>query len=262
MYHSEFDTVDWESVYAALYSVPRLFQIWACKQVMGIAGTFKQRAKYERDTDSKCPSCTLEDETCGHILQCQEEGRVTALQITLDALEEWLEDMETDLILVMGIMAFTRGRGESSMEEHFIGYPREYKRLGRRQDRIGWRRFLEGMIVSDFKALQSRFLVQHELRDNGEKWARCLVVKLLECTHGQWLYRNVVVHDRTAGLLQAKRKADIRGEIIQQLEMGGDTLREEDQYLLEINFGNVESSDQGGTGSSTNICCGGRNWVI
>jgi hypothetical protein len=31
--------MDWEMVYVKLREVPRLFQLWACKQVMGIAGT-------------------------------------------------------------------------------------------------------------------------------------------------------------------------------------------------------------------------------
>ena len=127
------------------------------------------------------------------------------------------------------------------MEEHFIGDPREYKTLGQHQDKIGWRRFMEGMIVSDFKVLQIRFFQQQERRNNGDKWARELVIKLLECTHGQWLYRNVVVHDRKSGMVMVARKSELRGEILRQLEMGGETLREEDQYLLEINLGDMET---------------------
>lgn len=52
LYPREFDTVDWVSVHAALQTVPCLFQIWACKQVMGIAGTFKFRSKYDHDVDA------------------------------------------------------------------------------------------------------------------------------------------------------------------------------------------------------------------
>jgi hypothetical protein len=39
LYNQEFDLVDWEMVYETLREVPWLFQLWACKQVMGIAGT-------------------------------------------------------------------------------------------------------------------------------------------------------------------------------------------------------------------------------
>ncbi len=36
LFHQEFDHVDWEMVYDTLREVPRLFQVWACKQLMGI----------------------------------------------------------------------------------------------------------------------------------------------------------------------------------------------------------------------------------
>jgi hypothetical protein len=35
----QFDAIAWEAVYAALHSMPQLFQLWACKQVWDIAGT-------------------------------------------------------------------------------------------------------------------------------------------------------------------------------------------------------------------------------
>jgi hypothetical protein len=35
----QFSRVDWEIVHSALITVPRMFQVWACKQVWGIAGT-------------------------------------------------------------------------------------------------------------------------------------------------------------------------------------------------------------------------------
>ena len=37
-------------------------------------------------------------------------------------------------------------------------------------------------------------------------WAKGLVVKLVEITHSQWLYRNMLVHDEVCGVGTAKRK--------------------------------------------------------
>jgi hypothetical protein len=37
LFANQFNLVDWEMIYTALCRVPRMFQIWACKQVMGIA---------------------------------------------------------------------------------------------------------------------------------------------------------------------------------------------------------------------------------
>jgi hypothetical protein len=41
MYSQQFELVDWEMVHLQLNSIPKLFQLWACKQVMGIAGTME-----------------------------------------------------------------------------------------------------------------------------------------------------------------------------------------------------------------------------
>jgi hypothetical protein len=39
-YH-QFDKIDWTSVHRTLHNLPRLLQVWAAKQVLGIAGTMK-----------------------------------------------------------------------------------------------------------------------------------------------------------------------------------------------------------------------------
>jgi hypothetical protein len=41
----KFDQVDWEIMHSALMTVPRMFQVWACKQVWGIAGTNRELAR-------------------------------------------------------------------------------------------------------------------------------------------------------------------------------------------------------------------------
>jgi len=68
------------------------------------------------------------------------------------------------------------------------------------------------------------------------------VIKLLEATHGQWLYRNVVVHDIVGGLEAVKRKQELQNEIESQIELGGEGLDKQDKYLLEVNLEDLEHS--------------------
>ena len=110
---------------------------------------------------------------------------------------------------------------------------------------IGWRRFMEGMVAKGCTEVQEGFLQMHGLRGNAKKWATTLSTKLLECTHGQWLYRNVMVHDMVAGTARSLHKEHILGEIERQLN-DATPLSEEDQYLLEINPGNIRQ----GTGEA------------
>ena len=65
-------------------------------------------------------------------------------------------------------------------------------------------------------------------------WMTGMIIKLLEITHGQWMYRNVMVHDITTGTLITKRKQEIQLEIERQQEMGSEGLHEEDTFLAEV----------------------------
>jgi hypothetical protein len=70
--NQEFDYVDWEMVYEKQQDVSRLFQVWACKQVMGAAGTME----WDKTTVRTCPSCMVARDTCTHVLFCFHKGRV------------------------------------------------------------------------------------------------------------------------------------------------------------------------------------------
>ncbi len=37
--YEQFDDVDWVSFHRTLHDLPRLFQVWAAKHVLGVAGT-------------------------------------------------------------------------------------------------------------------------------------------------------------------------------------------------------------------------------
>jgi hypothetical protein len=68
--------------------------------------------------------------------------------------------------------------------------------------------------------------------------------KLLEAIHGQWIYRNIQIHYCVAGSQAALQKEELQWEIEKQLEHGTwyHGLLEEDQWLMEINLGNMESN--------------------
>ena len=84
-----------------------------------------------------------------------------------------------------------------------------FREFGRSQDKIGWRRFMEGMISQEIVPIQSDFVEAGGCSISVDAWTRGLVIKLLEVTHGQWLYRNVQVHDAISGLQANARKEEI-----------------------------------------------------
>ena len=239
----QFDEVDWQHVHLALHSVPRLFQTWACKQVTGIAATNLQMS-YRDGRDAICPCCTEEIETTSHILHCDESGRVEALLATADELSNWLDEVNTDPDIADCIVEYVKGRGGKTMRdiEADLELPPEFKEVAVSQDKIGWQRMLEGMISKEFVRLQQYYWAEAGIRASADKWASGLVTRLLEITHGQWIYRNFVVHDRVSGTLATAKKEELQREIERQQDLGATELLEEDKYLLEVNLEDLERS--------------------
>jgi hypothetical protein len=108
------------------------------------------------------------------------------------------------------------------------------------QDRIGLHRCMEGMICTQVVEIQHTY--QRLCRTNCtlKSQATDLVIKLMETTHGQWLYCNVVVHDSVLGTLVTKRKEEIQQEIEKQQLLGPQVLQKENQYLAEVNLEDLE----------------------
>ena len=238
----QFDEVDWDHVYETLHGVPRMFQVWACKQVMDIAPTFYNLSKYT-DQDKKCPSCNCKVETCAHILECEEEGRVEAMNLTIDMLELWMIQEQTDPGLQDCIIQYARGRGGTTMGEICEDMHEKYHHFAVSQDKIGWRRFMEGMISKECAEIQQQWFQHCAAKRTIKRWTTSLITRLLEITHGQWLYRNVQVHDSVAGAKASLRKEEIQMEIETHQELGEEGLLEEDKYLLEVNLEDLETTN-------------------
>jgi hypothetical protein len=71
-----------------------------------------------------------------------------------------------------------------------------------------------GMVSLQFLSLdQSQLLALHSPH-TPESWLSGLIVQLLEATHGQWIYRNLTVHDHISGLVVTKSKEQLQLEMV------------------------------------------------
>ena len=75
-----------------------------------------------------------------------------------------------------------------------------------------------------------------------DKWSSGLITRLLEITHGQWLYHNFMVHDPVAGTIATGKKEELLLEIEHQWDLGDAGLLDEDKYLVEVNLGDLETT--------------------
>ena len=238
----EFEEVEWQSVYKALMEAPRMFQIWACKQTTGCAGTNKMLARYTPNHNKNCPSCGVRVETCGHVLACEEESRVDLLHKLVELLNQWMQEQGTDTTLRKLLVEYVRGRGRKLMCEVVGWRGSEWRALATSMDKIGWRRFMEGMILKEVLRIQGKAEEERNFKLSLQNWGSGLVMKLMEVTHGHWLYWNIHLHDAVSGEKAMNRKESLWKEVKSQLKLGEEGLAEEDQYLLEINLDNLDHS--------------------
>jgi hypothetical protein len=174
----EFEEVDWESVHKTLHLVPRLFQVWAAKHVLGMAGTMKFLA-HQDGHDPTCPSCRTCEETCTHIARCPEAGHMEAFLQAVAELSKWMKDNETHPDLVLVILEYAQGQGEVSCIECAGKLPSIVQEFAVLQDRIGWGNFMVGMISTKLLCIQDSYLWVRGLARSSERWATGLITQLL-----------------------------------------------------------------------------------
>ena len=128
------------------------------------------------------------------------------------------------------------------MEEAKNDAPPRFRQMALSQDKIGWRRFLEGMISTEITTIQQQYMAVNGSRMSLDKWCTGLITQLLEITLGQWIYRNYVVHDPVSGTLATAKKEELLAEIERQRELSDTGLLEEDKYLAEVNLEDMATS--------------------
>jgi len=221
LYSLQFDLVDWQSVHRTLHDLSRLFQVWAAKHVLGIAGTMKF-LEHQDDRSLMCPSCNCCVESCTHDGRCLEKGRTLAFEQSAQMMEQWLERNKTHPDIQSFLLRYLRGRGAISCHEYAkeLDLPHIIQEFAASQDIIGWDRFIMGMVSSKLLPIQSAYLHQCKFSHQAASWISGVITQLLQVTYSQWIYRCVLVHDRTTGTAISSHKEELLKEIEHQLTLG------------------------------------------
>ncbi len=241
--HKQFNAINWRSVHNTLHKLPWLFQLWASKQVLGIAGTMKFLS-YQDGRSPFCPSCLESDETCKHIASCPEAGRAAAFRQLTSKVKKWMENNGTHPNVKLPFLRYLRGRSLTTCLEcaGSLNLPPILREYATSQDVIGWDNFIMGMIPRTLLAIQSTHFHTTGKSSCATQWIVGLITHLLQITHTQWIYRCVLVHDRNTGVLILTHKAKLLKEIEHQLALGPEELAEEDQFLLKYNLSKIAST--------------------
>jgi hypothetical protein len=242
--HEQFDEIDWLSVRRTLKDLPRLFQLWAAKHVNNIAG-MKTFLSHQDGRCKLCSSCQTCEETCHHVAQCTEAGCMLAFEQSSSEVERWLDNNNTQPDMQHLLLQHLRGRDLISCLDcaTALELPPIMQELVISQYTIRWDHFMMGMVSRQFVEVQSAYLLCCNSSQLASLWIAGLITQLLQVAHSLWIYRWVLVHDRTTGTLILDHKEELMREIEHQLKLGADGLVEEDSFLLECNFDELATTN-------------------
>ena len=150
--------------------------------------------------------------------------------------------VETAPTIIQCVIQYARGRGYISMGDICGTMGQQFRDMAEEQDTIGWRQFMEGMLPKRLVCLQADARALLGVGLMAVSWARQLVVRLLEVTHGQWIYRNIQVHDQQQGTLRTLEKEKLQREIEEEIGLGFEGFLAMDRSLAEVRLEDLERS--------------------
>jgi hypothetical protein len=71
---------------------------------------------------------------------------------------------------------------------------------------------------------------------NNSDWTKQFIAKILQLTHLQWTYWNILLHNKHQGYLRNKQSEDLLQEIAELSKLSPDKVPDNCQFLLEVNF--------------------------
>jgi hypothetical protein len=118
-----------------------------------------------------------------------------------------------------------------------LGYmTSKLKALAESQDQIGWKNFTEGHISTHFYKIQTFHLTMSSSFLKGTDWTKQFITKILQITHSQWMYRNILLHDKRHCYLHNKRSAELMKKMEALSDLAPEDIPEASRFLLKINF--------------------------
>ena len=107
-------------------------------------------------------------------------------------------------------------------------------------DMIGWTDLFHGRIPLSLTKFQQAHCASINSRMTGTDWAKTFVTKLLNISHGQWMYRNFSLHNKTRGHLRLTHQAEVLSEMATLAASRPEDIPPESRFLLEVEVINLD----------------------
>jgi len=186
--------VNWDAIGEVTAKTPQLFKLWMSKHASGCFGIGKNMKQWGFWDHNTCPCCQSATEDKAHLVMCLNQYCKDVWQSNIMIVEEWMEQ-EDMLPEICGCLI--RALRERSMTWDFrTDCNAQVIGVAEIQMKIGWMNFMEGKLASQWQELQKGHYERICSDKSVKKWARGLVMELLQLMHSQWVYRNSIKHKK------------------------------------------------------------------
>ena len=228
--------IDWEIITKCRNSLSKSKAIWGSKWLSGFCGVGRMLQLQRFQTHSKCPRCNMDNEDVIHVIQCRDTRATNLWNQELDKLKEWMLDKGGDPDLTNLIYSSLRSWRDSTPLPSFFTSDITLSQAILKQDAIGWKSFVDGFLVKEWRIIQHRFMKSKRDPRSSILWMIRLQKRIWEIPWLLWEHRNNILHGETnSDHIQNKRDTDLA--IIKEWNIGTQNLSRQFHTLFrgEIN---------------------------
>ena len=232
-----FALVNWEAVGMATTKLSPGFLSWNCKMASCFLPVNRMVARMDPSESNLCPCCRRKEETTKHLTRCKEQGRTRMFRESVETMVDWMESTGTEPILMLAVEEYLMGRGRVRMvdilededDERYVQYAEEH-------DKLGWDNFVGGRVSATLFIIQEEWFKEAKSSRTIKHWAGQFVLRLLEITHRQWVFRCTKMHLKKIGNRTEREHLQIMEEVKEMLLTDPRELLPQHQFLLEEDF--------------------------
>ena len=225
-----FDSIDWNAVRAASSIMTPSTNTYISKHVLGFLPIGRNMLRRTHWRESYCPRCHFPDESTSHLLQCPHVTSHEVFRKSLDQLNKWFIQSNTDPTLssqLLEIFSSYKFGGPILPNPNYITPIQS-------QLSIGWTHLMQGRPHQDFRLHMEQYYRSINSRRKAATWIKLFIQKIWTLVHApQWTSRNRFVHNLDKQVKSTRARQNLLFQLKEKYtQEHRSNLLHKDQHLL------------------------------
>jgi hypothetical protein len=226
-------SINWDMLGYAHKALKPARKVWVTKSASGCCSVGKMKLLWKFSDSAKCPRCQCDMEDFTHVLQCQQVEAKALWKSKISELKQW---MLQHYISPSVAIAICDHLNHWNCDDYPLGSTASvssaFNEVFEKQNENGWESFLLGFWVSDWFAVQEKYLQTIKCKISIRRWASSIIRKLWNIAWDMWDHRNQWLHHQEEGELIQKLHSELRS----QYELGCSSLPRAEKLLFRTSL--------------------------